>query len=430
MLGTMPPLTLIFIVMLVASLATRLWLANRQIAAVRLHRDRVPAPFDTRITLDAHRKAADYTIAKTRVSRIHAVVEALLLLAFTLGGGLESLVQFWSTLLASSLAQGTALLGSVAVIIALVDLPFSLYHKFVIDGVFGFNRMTARMYAIDLVKQSALAAVFGLPLIAAILWLMDSMGPRWWLYVWLVWMGFNLLVLAIFPTFIAPLFNKFAPLENAELAQRIDRLLKRCGFKAQGLFVMDGSKRSSHGNAYFTGFGKSKRIVFFDTLLARLNGDEIEAVLAHELGHFKRRHILKRIVLMFAMSFLGLWLLGWLTNQPWFFADLGVSTPGTATALALFMLVTPVFMFFVSPLFSLYSRKHEFEADAYAAEQSNAQALIDGLTKMYADNAATLTPDPLHSAFYDSHPPAAIRVARLRTLLHGAARPAYNGGLT
>lgn len=425
----MPPLTLIFIVMLVASLATRLWLANRQIAAVRLHRDRVPAPFDARITLDAHRKAADYTIAKTRVGRVHAVIEALLLLAFTLGGGLESLVRFWSTHLASSLAQGTALLASVAVIVALVDLPFSLYRKFVIDGAFGFNRMTARIYAIDLVKQSALAAVFGLPLIAAILWLMDSMGPRWWLYVWLVWMGFNLLVLAIFPTFIAPLFNKFAPLENAELAQRIDRLLKRCGFKAQGLFVMDGSKRSSHGNAYFTGFGKSKRIVFFDTLLARLNGDEIEAVLAHELGHFKRRHILKRIVLLFAMSFFGLWLLGWLTTQTWFFVDLGVSTPGTATALALFMLVSPVFLFFVSPLSSLYSRKHEFEADAYAAEQSSAQALIDGLTKMYADNAATLTPDPLHSAFYDSHPPAAIRVARLRTLLHGAVRPAFNGGL-
>lgn len=406
--------TLLFLAALGLSLFLRIWLALRHTGHVRAQRFQVPADFAAQITLEAHQKAADYTIAKTRLSLFHILLETAMLLTFTLGGGLEALGRLASGLPVGLLWQGTALILGVFTIIAVIELPLGVYRTFVIDEHFGFNKTTPALFIADLAKQLALGAVLGIPLILGVLWLMARMGENWWLYVWLCWMGFNLLVLAIFPTFIAPLFNKFAPLEDELLKKRIEKLLGECDFHAQGLFVMDGSKRSTHGNAYFTGFGKSRRIVFFDTLLARLGHDEIIAVLAHELGHFKHRHIIKRIVLIFAMSLAGLWLLGYLMGQAWFFAGLGVATPGVAMALVLFLLVSPVFTFLLQPLMSYYSRRHEFEADRYATRHARAADLVRALVKLYNDNAATLTPDPLHSAFYDSHPPAAIRVGRLR----------------
>jgi STE24 endopeptidase len=307
------------------------------------------------------------------------------------------------------------LIVSVVLLLSLLELPLTVYRTFVVEARFGFNRMTLRLFLIDLVKQALISAALGIPLITLVLWLMAKMGELWWIWVWLAWAAFNLLVLLIYPTFIAPLFNKFSPLEDAGLARRIEQLLARCGFRSSGLYVMDGSKRSSHGNAYFTGFGAAKRIVFFDTLLARLAPGEVEAVLAHELGHFKRHHVWKRVVVLFAGSFALLWVLGQLIAEPWFYTGLNVSTQSTATALLLFVLVIPVFTFFLQPLMALHSRKHEFEADAYAASHANAAELEQALVKLYQDNASTLTPDPLHSAFYDSHPPAATRIARLRT---------------
>ena len=347
---------------------------------------------------------------------LHSLLDAALLLAFTLGGGIQALTDYWQGMLGDGLWRGVALIVSVLVISSLLEIPLSLYRTFVIDARFGFNKMTLGLFLADLFKQTLLLVALGIPLLLGVLWLMAQMGEYWWLYVWLAWMGFNLLILTLYPTVIAPLFNKFSPLEDQRLAVRIETLLKKCGFKSQGLFVMDGSKRSSHGNAYFSGLGASKRIVFFDTLLARLNHDEIEAVLAHELGHFKRRHVVKRIISMFILSLAGLWLLGWLMPQEWFYQGLGVTTQGTDTALLLFMLVSPVFTFLFNPITSLYSRKHEFEADRYAAENSSGEALIQALVKLYNDNAATLTPDPLHSVFYDSHPAAAQRIAHLRSL--------------
>jgi STE24 endopeptidase len=411
----MQTFTLLFLAAFGLTLCLRIWLALRHIGHVRAHRVETPTDFAAQITLDAHQKAADYTIAKTRLSLFHILLEAAMLPAFTLGGGLEALGRLAAGLPAGELWQGAALILGVFAITAIVELPLGVYRTFVIDERFGFNKTTPALFIADLAKQLALGAVLGVPLILGVLWLMARMGENWWLYAWLGWMGFNLLVLAIYPTFIAPLFNKFAPLEDELLKKRIEKLLSECDFHAQGLFVMDGSKRSTHGNAYFTGFGKSRRIVFFDTLLARLNHDEIIAVLAHELGHFKQRHIVKRIVLIFAMSLVGLWLLGYLMGQAWFFAGLGVATKGTAMALVLFLLVSPVFTFLLQPLMSYYSRRHEFEADRYATRHARADDLVRALVKLYNDNAATLTPDPLHSAFYDSHPPAAIRVAQLQT---------------
>jgi STE24 endopeptidase len=303
---------------------------------------------------------------------------------------------------------------SVIFISTLLELPLGMYRIFVIDERFGFNRMTLGVFASDLVKNAVVMLVLGLPLVLGVLWLMGAMGEYWWAYAWLAWTGFNVLVLAIYPSFIAPLFNKFTPLEDGELKTRIEQLLKKCGFRSSGLYVMDGSRRSSHGNAYFTGFGKSKRIVFFDTLIKNLSGDEVEAVLAHELGHFKRRHVIKRMVWVFGLSLAGLWLLAQLMQADWFYYGLGVGHASTYMALILFMLVSPVFTFLLHPLTALYSRKHEFEADRYAAQTASPAALIRALVKLYQDNAATLTPDPLHSAFYDSHPPAAIRIARLQ----------------
>ncbi|MCG6876848.1 MAG: M48 family metallopeptidase [Betaproteobacteria bacterium] len=407
--------TVVFLIALAVTTATRMWLAGRHIRHVLAYRDDVPAEFAASVTLSAHQKAADYTVAKTRLGRWETLVSVALLLVFTLGGGLQFLADAWSgAFRAGGYAHGIALVASVAVISGIVDLPFSVYRVFVVEERFGFNRMTAGLFIADLAKQITLGAALGLPLLFAVLWLMDRMGAYWWLYVWLAWMAFNLVILAIYPTVIAPLFNKFTPLADESLRVRIEALLARCGFRAKGLFVMDGSKRSSHGNAYFTGLGAAKRIVFFDTLMQRLAPQEIEAVLAHELGHFKHRHVIKRIAMVSVVSLVFLAALGYLIRQDWFFQGLGVQTPSTALALLLFFMALPAFTFLFHPLASVYSRRHEYEADAYAARQASAGDLVHALVKLYQDNAATLTPDPVHSAFYDSHPPAALRVARLQ----------------
>ena len=404
------------LVALLAATGTRLWLGARQARHVRAHRDAVPESFAGAISLTAHQKAADYTMAKGRVGVVDVLLNAALLLLFTLGGGIQWLSDAWAGIAApGGIGHGTALIVSVVALLTLAELPLTLYRTFVVEARFGFNRMTAALFLADLGKQTLVSALLGVPLLVLVLWLMAQMGALWWIWVWGAWTAFNLLVLLLYPTFIAPLFNKFSPLADASLAARIEALLARCGFRASGLYVMDGSKRSSHGNAYFTGFGAAKRIVFFDTLLSRLAPGEIEAVLAHELGHFKRHHVWKRIAVLFAASFVLLWALGQLIHQDWFYAGLNVRTQGSAAALLLFVLVIPVFTFFLQPLTSLYSRKHEFEADAYAAANANAAELVQALVKLYQDNAATLTPDPIHSAFYDSHPPAATRIARLRT---------------
>ena len=406
--------TAAFLCALAIATATRLWLARRQIGHVARNRDAVPGSFSTTITLPAHQKAADYSVAKSRLGIVDVVYGALVLLLLTFGGGLQWLADQWARLLEpADYWHGVALVMSVVMLLSLLDLPLTVYRTFVVEAKFGFNRMTPALFMADLAKQALLGAVLGVPLLLAVLWLMAEMGELWWLYVWLAWMGFNLIVLMLYPAFIAPIFNRFTPLSDPSLASRIEQLLARCGFRSQGLFVMDGSKRSSHGNAYFSGFGAAKRIVLFDTLLTRLAPSEIEAVLAHELGHFKRHHVWKRVAVLFAMSLAMLWVLGQLIGEDWFYRGLNVHTQGTAMALLLFFLVVPVFTFFLQPLTSLYSRKHEFEADAYAALHASPADLVRALVKLYQDNAATLTPDPLHSAFYDSHPPAATRIARL-----------------
>ena len=407
-------ITLTFISIVIASTMIRLWLAGRHIRHVQQHRDHVPAAFSATITLDAHQKAADYTAAKSKLGLSEGLVQTLLLLALTLGGGLQSIDNFWQQLFADqAILRGVAVICSAMVLTSLMDLPFDYYKTFVIDEKFGFNKMTVTMFIGDLIKHGLLGLALGGPILLLALWLMQGAGAYWWLYLWFAWSAFNLIMLAVYPSFIAPLFNKFSPLHDEQLKIRIESLLTKCGFKSQGLFVMDGSTRSSHGNAYFTGFGASKRVVFFDTLLARLNTDEIESVLAHELGHFKHHHVIKRIVMLFSVSFLGLALLGWLMQQPWFYTGLGVQNASNYMALMLFLLVSPVFLFLLRPAMASYSRKNEFEADAYAAKQASAKDLVSALVKLYRDNAATLTPDPLHSAFYDSHPPASLRIAKL-----------------
>jgi len=410
----MHPFTWLFLLALAAATAVKLWLALRHMQHVRANRDQVPAEFAAEIPLSSHRTAADYTVAKGRVDLAEIPFDALVVLVLTLGGGLAFLDAQVRPLLGDGLLHGVALIGLVLVITSALSLPATLYRTFVIEQRFGFNKMTLRMFITDMLRTTLLGTALGLPLLAAVLWLMGEMGSLWWLYVWGVWVAFNLTVLAIYPTFIAPLFNKFSPLEDHALEARVRTLLDRCGFQAQGLFVMDGSRRSSHGNAYFTGLGRSKRIVFFDTLLSRLTADEIEAVLAHELGHFKLRHVFKRIVWTFAASLVFLVLLAWLAAQPWFYSALGVDYPSTAMALLLFFTVLPSFTFLLSPAFAWYSRRHEFEADHYAADHAQAADLVRALVKLYKDNASTLTPDPVHSMFYDSHPPASIRIARLQ----------------
>ena len=408
-------LTALFIAALVVSLALRLWLARRHVAHVAAHRNAVPPAFADRIGLPAHRKAADYTVARTRFGVVEMLVETVVLVALTLGGGLALLVASTDVLPFGGMGRDLILIVAVTVISGVIGLPFSYVQTFGIEVKFGFNRTTRALWLADLVKGILVGAALGLPLAALFLWLMRAAGPLWWIWAWAVWIGFQFLLLALYPTVIAPLFNKFSPLPAGSARDAIEALLARCGFKNRGLFVMDGSRRSSHGNAFFTGFGRAKRIVFFDTLLERLTPDEIEAVLAHELGHFRLKHVLKRMLWMatFSLAFLGL--LAWLAASPWFYEGLGVppapDRPGVA--LILFFVALPVFTFVLAPLSSLYSRRHEFEADAFAAKNASAASLVHALVKMYEDNAATLTPDPFYSAFHDSHPPAVVRIARL-----------------
>jgi STE24 endopeptidase len=405
-----------FLAAVAAATLTRLWLAQRQMRHVRAHRGAVPDTFAEAIPLDAHQKAADYTVAKARLGMLDLVIGAGMVLWFTLGGLIQRLSDVWNSAFEQgSLAHGTALLLSIFFVQALAGLPTTLYRTFVVEERFGFNRITWKLFLADLVKHTLVGLALGVPLLLVVLWLMGRAGPYWWLYTWVVWVGYSLLMMLIYPAWIMPLFNKFTPIEEGELRARIGGLLQRTGFQSSGLYLMDGSKRSSHGNAFFTGFGATKRIVLFDTLVNRLQPQEVEAVLAHELGHYKLHHIAKGMALTFGLSFAVLFLLGQLIDKSWFYEGLGVSAAGNAAALALFFLALPEFLFFLSPLTSLYSRKREFEADAYAKAHADSAELVKALVKLYKDNAATLTPDPLHSAFYDSHPPAATRIARLRT---------------
>ena len=419
-------LTLAFAAALSLGLLLKFWLATRQMRHVARHRGAVPAPFAGRIALAAHQKAADYTIAKGRLGLLEMALSAAVLLGWTLLGGLDALNQLLLGALGGGMWQQLALLAAFAAISGLIDLPLSLYQTFVVEERFGFNKMTWRLWLADAAKGLIVGAAIGLPIAALILWLMGATGPLWWLWAWGFWMGFNLLLMVIYPTFIAPLFNKFQPLADESLKARVTALMQRCGFSAKGLFVMDGSRRSAHANAYFTGFGAAKRVVFYDTLLRQLAPGEVEAVLAHELGHFKHRHIVQRVVMMFAFSLAGFALLGWLSTRGWFYTGLGVipnlsldgSAPNDALALLLFMLAAPVFTFFISPLFSQLSRRHEFQADAYAVAQASGADLSSALLKLYEDNASTLTPDPVYVKFYYSHPPATERLARMQIPAH------------
>ena len=410
-------LTVSFVAFLLAMVGLKYWLAFRQIRHVTAHANAVPAQFADRISLDAHRRAAAYTVERTRLGLFETAAGTIVLVAATLLGGLDWIVARLADLGTSDFVLQVLVVTVVLLAVSVLDLPFSWYRQFRIEQKFGFNRMTLKLWVADLAKSLVLTALLGLPLLAAVLWLMRSAGDLWWLYAWLLWVGFNALVLVLYPTLIAPLFNRFEPLKDGRLADRITALLARTGFSSKGVFVMDGSRRSAHGNAYFTGLGRAKRIVFFDTLVERLQPSEIEAVLAHELGHFKLKHIAKRLVFSFIASLAFLALLGWLITQPWFYTGLGVTPSLTGSnhgvALVLFALVLPVFTFVFAPVASLLSRKHEFEADAFAARHASAGDLVNALVKLYQDNASTLTPDPLHSAFYDSHPPASIRIQRL-----------------
>ncbi len=420
-------LTLAFAIALAGGFALKLWLAGRQLRHVMRGRAAVPAAFASQIPLAAHQKAADYTVAKLRFGTLEAALGAAVLLGWTLLGGLDALNRTLLDLLGGGMLQQLALLVCFAVIGGLIDLPATLYQTFVLEQRFGFNQTTLRLWLADLAKSMLLGLLIGLPVAAAILWLMGSAGGLWWLWAWALWTGFNLLLMWAYPAFIAPFFNKFEPLKDEALATRVQALMQRCGFSAKGLFVMDGSRRSAHANAYFTGFGASKRVVFFDTLLRQLAPAEVEAVLAHELGHFHHRHIAKRMAAMFALSLAGFALLGWLSSQVWFYTGLGVQpnlpalvpgithAPNDALALLLFLLAVPVFTVFLSPLFAQLSRKHEFEADAYAAKQTEGGDLASALLKLYEDNASTLTPDPLYVKFYYSHPPAVERLARMQS---------------
>ncbi|MGV3727673.1 M48 family metallopeptidase [Hydrogenophaga sp.] len=410
--------TALFCAMLVVGLLVRTLLASRQIRHVARHRHAVPAAFSDTISVAAHQKAADYTITKARFGLLEMALDAALLLGWTLLGGLDWLNALLLDALGGGMVQQLSLMAAFVAIGGVLTLPLSWYATFRIEERFGFNKMTLSLWLGDLVKGSLVGALIGLPIAALVLWLMGAAGTTWWLWAWGVWMAFNLLALVLYPTLIAPLFNKFEPLSDDTLKARVNALMQRCGFAAKGLFVMDGSKRSAHANAYFTGYGAAKRVVFFDTLLKQLSPQEIDAVLAHELGHYKRRHILKRIVMMFALSLAGFALLGWVSSQAWFFSGLGVSpamdAPNDALALLLFMMVVPLFTFFLSPLMAQLSRQHEFEADAYAVEHTSGRDLASALLKLYKDNASTLTPDPLYARFYYSHPPASERLSRLQ----------------
>ena len=402
----------VFIAILALSTCIHIWLTQRHINYIAGHKNEVPEAFKKDIGIKDHQKAANYSIAKSKLGLKDTLVQTCLLLLLTLGGGIATITHLFNQI-TSSLLKDIVMILSVMLVTGLIDLPFNYYKTFNIDEKFGFNRMTKKLFFLDLYKQIILGALLGLPILFVALWMLKYAGIYWWLYLWFVWSIFNILILAIYPTWIAPFFNKFLPLKDKTLKIKILALLKKCGFKSQGLFVMDGSLRSNHGNAYFTGFGKNKRIVFFDTLLEHLDHNEIEAVLAHELGHFHHNHVKKRIVMMFFISFIGLAILGYLKNQSWFYYGLGITTPSDGSALLLFMLVGPTFIFFIRPIMAFYSRQNEFEADRYAKTHSNAKHLKNSLVKLYRDNASTLTPDPLYSSFYDSHPPAIRRIAKL-----------------
>ncbi len=412
-------LTATFAVALIAGLVLKFWLASRQVRHVANCRNAVPAGYAQSVSLAAHQKAADYTIAKARFGLLELAAAAAILVGWTLLGGLDLLNRSLMTWIGPGMAQQVALLLAFALIGGAIELPLAWYATFVIEERFGFNKTTLRLWVADLLKSAVLGAAIGIPLVWLMLWLMGAAGPQWWLWAWSAWMGFNLLLLMIYPAFIAPLFNRFKPLEDENLKSRVTSLMQRCGFSARGLFVMDGSRRSAHANAYFTGFGAAKRVVFYDTLLAKLSPAEVDAVLAHELGHFKHRHVIKRIAALFALSLCGFALLGWLSSRAWFYTALGVppnmvaGAPNDALALLLFMLVAPVFTLFLSPWMAHVSRKHEFEADRYAVLQTSGADLASALLKLYEDNASTLTPDPVSVRFYYSHPPAVERLARM-----------------
>lgn len=403
----------VFLIALAGAITLQWWLNHRQLRHVRANRGAVPDAFADKISLAAHQKAADYTTDRLRVGRIELLYGTALLLGWTFGGGLNWLDQLWQSYITTPIWLGVSIMISFMIIGSLLDLPFSLYRTFVIEVRYGFNRMTPKLYISDLLKGLLLTMAIGIPLVWVVLWLMQYAGSLWWVYVWMVWMSFSLLMIFVYPTWIAPLFNKFTELDDAELKTTIENLLKRCGFTSHGIYVMDGSRRSAHGNAYFTGLGENKRIVFFDTLLKSLNAQEIEAVLAHELGHFKHKHIHKHIMAMAIMTLIALAALGWLMQQTWFFAGLGIANNSTYMALIIFTLLLSVFGVYFQPLFSFFSRKHEFEADDFAATQSDPARLIQALVKLYEENANTLTPDPLYSTFHDSHPPAPVRIAHL-----------------
>lgn len=408
----------IFIAALLASFLIKLWLGMRHIRHVREKRDSIPDDFRGKISIADHRKAADYTSSNTYAALASDFVEAMLVFGLTLGGGLNALDSFWKGWIAGPTVEGMLLIASAMLIMEAFELPVVLYKTFVIEARYGFNKMTLRLFLQDGLKKIMLSGMLGLPLIALVLWLMAEMGRHWWVYTWFVWMAFNLFILAVYPTWIAPFFNKFKPLEDSAMKSRIEHLLEKCGFESKGLFVMDGSRRSSHGNAYFTGFGRTKRIVFFDTLLNRLSEEEVEAVLAHELGHFRHHHVIRRIALSFLLSLAFLWVLGHVREAAWFFDGLNAASRTDAMALLLFFMVVPCFTFLLKPVLSFYSRKNEFEADDYAAKQADAKSLVSALTKLYQESAKTLTPDPLYSIFYDSHPSASVRIAHLRKAMH------------
>ena len=407
--------SLLFVVVVLAGIGLQIWLTLRHIRHVQTHRTTVPPAFAAQIALAQHQKAADYTMARTRLGMMGLLVSAALLLVWTLGGGLEVLDSAWRAASLSPVWTGTLLILSFAFIGTVLDLPLQIVLTFGLEQRFGFNRTSAATFWSDLAKQFVLFLLIGTPLVLLILWLMEVLGERWWLAVWGVWTAFSVLMVWAYPSLIAPLFNRFEPLTDTHLKERIEDLFQRTGFRARGLFVMDGSKRSGHSNAYFTGLGNSKRVVLYDTLIKSLNTDELEAVLAHELGHFRRRHVTKRMAWMSALTLGGLALLGWLIDQPWFYAGLGITRPSNYTALLLFLLAGPVFVFFLQPLVSWASRKQEYEADVFAAQHSSADHMCSALVKLYQENASTLTPDPLHSKFYDSHPPAPLRIAHLQS---------------
>jgi STE24 endopeptidase len=406
----------LFVLLLVASTLTRSWLNQRQVAAVQRHRDAVPDAFRAQIDLAAHQKAADYTVASAQIGRWDNLLDAALALLLTLGGGISAVDSAWQAAHLPAVWHGTVVVLSTFLLVSLIGLPLSLWRTFGVEARFGFNRMTVGLFIADLFKGLLLGLLLGGPLVFVILLLMERAGSLWWLYAWFVWLAFTVLITWAWPTLIAPLFNKFTPLSDEALKQRAEALLQRCGFSSRGVFVMDGSRRSVHGNAYFTGVGRSKRIVFFDTLLERLQVAEVEAVLAHELGHFRLHHVRWRLVLSLAFGLLGLALLGFLAQWPDFYRAFGIGSPSPHAALLLFVFVLPVFTYFTTPLGAWWSRKHEFEADEFAAEFADARQLAEALVKLYRDNATTLTPDRLHSAFYDSHPPALVRISRLQQL--------------